>query len=273
MTTNIFPAVERLNEDKILSCLGQAAVDKISRMLILGATESTNSYVLDYCDQSLLSGVVCVAESQTQGRGRRGRAWVSPEGHNVYLSMSWQFQNQLKELTGLSLAIGLAVIRALQTFKVDELSLKWPNDVYCQHRKLGGILVDIVARNEAQCLAVIGVGLNRWVAPDSAVTIDQQWIDLYTTMQESMPARNRLIAELIQHIIVVLQQFEQSGFSGFQEEWNRWDHLKGRKIVLHMGQQEVTGISKGINVQGMLAVEDTSGNVGHYSIGEVSLSG
>lgn len=272
MTTNIFPLVERLNEDKILSCLNQVTVDEISRMIILGVTESTNSYVLDYCDQSLLSGVVCVAESQTQGRGRRGRTWVSPEGHNIYLSMSWQFQSQLRELSGLSLAIGLAVVRALQAFQVDDLSLKWPNDVYCQQRKLGGILVDIVARSETQCLAVIGVGLNRWIASDSAATIDQQWIDLYTTMQESMPARNRLIAELIQHIVAVLKQFEQSGFSGFQEEWNQWDHLRGRKIVLHMGQQQLTGVAQGINGQGMLAVKNASGDVKHYSIGEVSLS-
>lgn len=273
MTSNIFPAAERLNEDKILSCLDQSTVEAISRLIILGVTESTNSYVLDVCGESSLSGVVCVAESQTQGRGRRGRTWVSPEGHNIYLSISWLFHNQLKELSGLSLVIGLAVVRALQTFQVGGLSLKWPNDVYCQSRKLGGILIDIATKNETECLAVIGIGLNRWVASDVAADIDQQWIDLYTTMQQSMPARNQLIAQLIQQVILAVQQFEQQGFAGFQDEWDQWDHLKRRQIVLTMGQQQISGLALGVNEQGMLIMEDASGTVSHYSIGEVSVSG
>ncbi len=266
------PKIEMLDENLILSYLEPDSTRLLNQLIVLGKTQSTNSHLLSVCDQSGQSGMVCVAESQTKGRGRRGKTWVSPAGHNVYLSMSWRFEAQQQELSGLSLAIGLAVIRALKDFQLSNLSIKWPNDIYSGDKKLAGILIDVVWTDENHCLVVAGIGLNRWIDAASSGLIDQDWVDLFILMGLKMPSRNRLVASIIGHLIEVMLQFEVDGFSGFCDEWKQWDYLVGRQIILSTGQQQVNGIACGVNSAGLLVIEDSEQQQHLYSIGEVVLT-
>ncbi|MEE9344115.1 MAG: biotin--[acetyl-CoA-carboxylase] ligase [Methylococcales bacterium] len=265
------PLTELLNEDEIISQLDLMTAQSISQLIVLAKTQSTNSYLLDLSQHSNQSGVVCVAESQTKGRGRRGRSWVSPAGHNIYLSMTWRFGGDLAKLSGLSLAVGLAIVRVLNNYGLGDLSLKWPNDVYCRGQKLAGILVEIADTNANECLVVIGVGLNRWIGTTVADLIDQQWTDLYSLMGKSLPSRNQLIAKIIDQLIKVIAQFESVGFAGLCDEWGQWDYLLGRQLVLAAGNQQISGTACGVNRSGLLVIKNEQGQLQPYAIGEVLL--
>ena len=265
------PVVELLNEDAIISSLDSVAAQSVGQLIVLARTQSTNSYLLSLCQHSSQSGVVCVAESQTKGRGRRGKHWVSPAGHNIYLSMTWCFTSNLESLSGLSLVIGIAVVRVLDNYGLCDLSLKWPNDVYCGGQKLSGILVDIASTDDAGCMAVIGIGLNRWIDADASQLIDQQWIDLFSLMGDAMPSRNQLIAKIINQLIDVITQFEVNGFAGLCEEWNQWDYLLERPVVLSAGNQLIYGTACGVSATGLLVIKDEQGQKQAYAIGEVLL--
>jgi len=132
--------LELLDNTQINAELTPAQQAAISVLEIHDTLPSTNTYLVEASQQGALSGFVCFAEHQTAGKGRRGRQWVSPYGSNLYLSILWRFQQGgMASTAGLSLAIGVAVIRALRAQGFSEAGLKWPNDIYCQGKKLGGI--------------------------------------------------------------------------------------------------------------------------------------
>src|SRR5690606_4939590 len=112
------------------------------------------------------------------GRGRRGRSWVSPFGHNIYLSMMKEFPAGAKSLDGLSLVVSLALLRALEKAGVSHLGLKWPNDLLARQRKLAGILLEMTGDTLGSCHVVIGVGLNVKLRPSDMTEVAQPWITL-----------------------------------------------------------------------------------------------
>ncbi|HEY0894151.1 MAG TPA: biotin--[acetyl-CoA-carboxylase] ligase, partial [Cellvibrio sp.] len=102
--------------------------------------DSTNAYLMRHTNPALQ---VCLAESQSAGRGRRGRVWVSPFAQNIYCSIGWGFEGGVAALEGLSLAVGLVIVRTLQCYGIAGLELKWPNDVLYHDHKLAGVLIEM----------------------------------------------------------------------------------------------------------------------------------
>jgi BirA family biotin operon repressor/biotin-[acetyl-CoA-carboxylase] ligase len=162
-------------------------------------------------------------------------------------------------------------VRVLDSYGLSDLSLKWPNDVYCRGHKLAGTLIEIANINADEYLVVIGVGLNRWIDAAASDLIDQQWIDLFSLMGNSMPSRNQLIAKIIDQLFNVTAQFERTGFAGLHDEWNQWDYLLGKQLVLVTGEQQINGIACGVNESGLLVIQDEQGQQQSYAIGEVLL--
>ncbi|HSJ49279.1 MAG TPA: biotin--[acetyl-CoA-carboxylase] ligase, partial [Gammaproteobacteria bacterium] len=164
---------------------------------------------------------VCLAERQTRGKGRRGRNWVSPYGTNLYLSLSWRFESGLSALAGLSLVVGISLIRALQQLGVEGAGLKWPNDIYLQGAKLAGVLIEVSGESAGPCSAVIGIGVNVAMPEQQGRHIDQRWTDLRA---HGIPvARNQLAAALLEQLLPALAEFARHGMQPFQEEWQRPD--------------------------------------------------
>ena len=124
------------------------------------------------------SGLVCTAEQQTAGRGRRGREWISPFGRNLYVSTVWEFTQGAAALEGLSLAVGVAVAQALKGLGLPEVQLKWPNDIQHEGKKLGGVLLEMVGDASRQCQVVVGIGVNVAMPGAAANAIDQAWTDI-----------------------------------------------------------------------------------------------
>jgi len=235
---------------------------------VVDEVDSTNQQLLRSPDLS--SGRVCLAEAQSAGRGRRGRGWVATPCHNILLSMSWRFEAGPAGLAGLSLAAGVAVLRALEEFGVRDAGLKWPNDILRDGRKLAGLLIDLRGEASGPSLVVLGLGLNVHLAPNEAALVDQPW----TSLRECLPApidRNRLTGLLVLHLHEMFRSFEHAGFEAFRAEWERRHLFAGQTVRLQSGHEDVFGTVVGIDANGGLRVQLAGGELRTFHSGDVSL--
>lgn len=238
-----------------------------SSIELIPVIDSTNQYLLDRVD-NLESGSVCIAEYQAQGRGRRGKHWVSPFGSNLYLSMYWRLDAGMAAAMGLSLVVGVAIVEAMEKIGIEGIKLKWPNDLYFQDKKLAGILVEMSGQSGGAAHLVIGMGLN--VSMSKRIEgIDQPWVSL-SEVVEKVPERNTLATVLINAWQDALNDYEVHGMSGFVERWNRLDNFIGRPAKLILGKREIKGIVQGINPQGALLLKTDNG-IESFIGGEISL--
>ena len=237
---------------------------------VFDEVDSTNQQLLRSPDLS--SGRVCLAEAQSAGRGRRGRGWVATPCHNILMSMYWRFETGPAGLAGLSLAAGVAVVRALEEFGAQGAGLKWPNDILRDGRKLAGLLIDLRGEAGGPSSVVLGLGLNVYIAARDAGHIDQPWTALRDFNISPAPVdRNRLAALLIVHLSEMFRVFERDGFAAFRAEWERLHLYAGKPVRLQSGHEDVFGTVEGIDMQGGLCVRAVGGEVRTFHSGDVSL--
>jgi BirA family biotin operon repressor/biotin-[acetyl-CoA-carboxylase] ligase len=253
-----------LDQNRIIQRLGQEQKDTIE---VVSVIDSTNTYVKQRLHE-LPQGFVCLAEAQTHGRGRRGKAWVSPFGSSIYMSMAWTFTGGYQSIAGLSLLVGIAINRSLKTIGVIDCKLKWPNDVYYNLKKLAGILVEVEGQVGSDASAVIGIGINIDL-PESVNGIDQPFIDLVSITQKPVD-RNQLAALIIATLKTMLRQFEVEGLAPFLSEWKDADLFYNEYVYLESGSNRIHGLSKGINEGGALLLEN-AGKVTPHHGGEISV--
>lgn len=234
---------------------------------VLNIIGSTNDYLKSKLASSP-SGFCVLAESQTAGRGRHGRKWVSPFGASLYMSMSWRFEQGYQAINGLSLAVGVAIADALAHLNIADVQLKWPNDVYANGKKLAGVLIEVEGQMGSACDCVIGIGLNV-ALPADQVEIDQPWTDL-ASLGEQLPDRNQVAAGVITSLHTQLKAFEQSGLSEFVERWHTRDLYRNKPVTLIAGQSETVGVCRGINASGAILLETDKGVEAFYG-GEISV--
>ncbi|MFH2021679.1 MAG: biotin--[acetyl-CoA-carboxylase] ligase, partial [Patescibacteria group bacterium] len=226
---------------------------------------STNDYLATLTPGRLPR--FCVAEQQTQGRGRLGRNWYSPLGQNVYLSCQYPFQKNIASLAGLSLVVGLAVINILKHYLPSaELKAKWPNDIVYENKKLAGILLNVQAESNGFCSAIVGIGLNVNMIEDIENHIAQSWTSMRKIVGNYVN-RNDVCILLIDSLLKYLKRFADIGLSGFMQEWQEVDSLFGKKVNIKSMTGSVTGIARGIDSLGQLLLESSSGVVSAFSTG------
>lgn len=261
--------IELLDAVAIRARMPRTQYDRLSELDIRWQIDSTNSELLRRAVDASLDRIVCLAETQSAGRGRRGRSWHSPLAGNLYCSVLRRFPHGMAGLSGLSLAVGVAVIRALADCGIDEVGLKWPNDVLARGKKLAGILVELGGEFLGPCHAVVGVGINlRLHAADDA--IDQPWIDLATLSDVTPPSRNRLAAQLIARLLEALDDFAAHGFAAFVDAYAQNDLLAGKPIRLNTPQGSQDGIAIGVDERGALRVRESDA-IRSYDSVEVSV--
>ena len=237
------------------------------RVTVLPVIDSTNQYLLDRLSE-LQSGDACVAEYQQAGRGRRGRKWFSPFGSNLYLSMYWRLEQGPAAAIGLSLVIGIVIAEVLQSLGADKVRVKWPNDLYLQDRKLSGILVELTGKTGDAAQIVSGAGINLMMRRVESDVVNQGWISL----QEAGISidRNTLAACLIKELRAGFKLFENEGLAPYLTRWEKLDNFINRPVKLIIGDKEIFGISRGIDAQGALLLEQ-DGVVKPWIGGEISL--
>ncbi|MCT8865344.1 bifunctional biotin--[acetyl-CoA-carboxylase] ligase/biotin operon repressor BirA [Shewanella xiamenensis] len=228
---------------------------------------STNGFMLSHTSE-LKSGDVCVAEYQSAGRGRRGRIWVSPYGHHLYFSQFWSFPQGMAQAMGLSLVVACSLVEVLKSFGVDNIGVKWPNDIYLNYKKLAGILIEMSGQADSECQLIIGIGVNMAMSEDQGKGIDQPWSDLSSLTD--MPNKTDLVIALHKQLKRDIQLFEREGLAAFKTRWQQADLFHGKEIRLLMGENHVDGICRGIDEQGAVLLETADG-IQAYIGGEISL--
>lgn len=269
---------QRLDEGEISRWLGKDAGQ--FQIEILQQAASSNTLLLRRAglgavdsggNERAQSGSVLAVEMQTAGRGRMGRAWHSGLGSSLTFSLLWRFDCGLNVLSGLSLAIGVAQIRALKKLGVQDVKLKWPNDILTAQGKLGGVLIEAQGDMLGPSAVVIGSGLN-YVLPEQLAKRINQPASALEEVSPAMPSRSQLLAVLLQELAQVLRQFARDGFSAFREEWERYHIHQDKPVQLHMPDDSIlSGIARGVSDNGELCIETAQG-IRRINSGEIGLA-
>jgi BirA family biotin operon repressor/biotin-[acetyl-CoA-carboxylase] ligase len=267
-------AVDLLDGDAIAAEIAPPVRELIGPLDVLLTVDSTNRHIADHAGDWPETTPVCVAEVQTAGRGRRGRAWVAPFGCGICLSMGWRFVEAPPTFSALSLAVGVAAVSAFRRLGIEGVGLKWPNDLIWQQRKLGGILIEMRGESAGPAEVVIGLGINvRMPVAVRLLLAEQQAAliaDVHDIMRDRTPSRNALVAMLVEEVAKMLQAFSARGFDPFVDEWRRLDTLADAPVRVISGNETTFGRARGVDRDGTLLV-DVDGQLRRFASGEVSL--
>lgn len=262
---------ERLDPQKIRERLPREVREHVARVDALWSIASTNTALLERPNPPNGSSEVLLAEFQSAGRGRRGRTWLAPPGGAICLSLSWTFREVPQDLGALGLVIGVCILRALKQAGVKHASLKWPNDVLVDGKKLAGVLIDLRAESQGPACVVIGIGMNvalgaallKQIAESGTVATD-------LASAASEVSRNALAADLVGSCIRGLLEFEREGLKPYIAEWREADALRGRPVNVASAEGTARGLARGIDLHGALMVETREG-VRRFISGDVTV--
>lgn len=234
--------------------------------------DSTNTRLLSLPAPPYGSADICIAEAQLAGRGRRGRPWISPPGASIALSVGWAFREAGRELPALSLAVGVAVVRALGRVGAQGVLLKWPNDICFRDRKIGGILLESRAEPGGPAFVVMGVGINISLDDRDRDALQARGAHAAALADActGVPSRNQLAGAILDELLGMLLQFEREGIAPFLAPWAGLDALRGRASRVLLGESWISGRARGVDEEGALLLE-VDGQLRKFNSGEVSL--
>ena len=199
---------------------------------------------------------VSLAEYQTSGRGRQNRTWISPFASGICLSV-YQQVNYANFPVGLSVFIGIELIKCLKKLRFRRLRIKWPNDIYVKDRKLGGLLVELHQTNSQTLVANVGLGIN-YKLPEInnwGENLELNPIDISEIQESTYLSRNLLTAHFINSITNSLLNFHRDSLKLTQSDWRDIDMLFNKELTMKVGKQIIKGINKGIDGEGRLILE------------------
>ncbi len=263
--------IELLDRERISAAIDAKSRALLDDVLLFPTLESTNDYLLQHAASSVRQ--VVIAERQTAGRGRQGRSWLAPFG-SITLSLSWRFQRSAAAMSGLTLALAVAVIQAIESGREPNLGVqpvlgvKWPNDIVVGEKKLAGILVEMRGESYGPVDIVMGVGVNLDLPVAWHEQIDQPATDVNAVYGKPL-LRNQLVADLISQLVDTCQRFDESGFGPFKEPWSQRDQYRYKQVVLRIGGTPHKGISQGVDKSGALLLQQGDKQRIFYS-GEIS---
>lgn len=260
------PIEDPLDAARIVAELG--ALGERFEVEVLARCGSSNTELLERAAHGARHGTVVVCEEQSAGRGRRDRTWVCAAGASLAFSVLWRFGPTAAPPIGLSLAVGVALARALEALGVHRAALKWPNDVLLDGGKVAGVLVELVS-TRGEMAAVIGIGLNVRLPIDSPV---RAWgaTDLAGAVHET-PARARLLAAILCELAAALDAFALRGFLALRSDWTARHAYTGAQVRLTSDHgPAIEGECIGVDDQGALLVAGPAG-IQRVLSGDVSL--
>lgn len=242
-------------------------MDHFDWLEYLDSCASTNTWAIAQSEK-LTHGSVVFTRQQTAGRGQRGRTWIAPTG---VLTASFVVDRvPVKHLAGFSLAVGLAVIHAVEELVPllqNLLRLKWSNDVLIQERKLAGILCEtsISSRSEV-ARVIVGIGLNR--CADFTQTPLTRAISLHEVTKD-VPDEVLLLERLRHHLLQMSDRISQSGLGSLHAELQGRDILCDRILTIDLAGQEITGQAIGIDINGRLLLKFPDQSVRAFTSGHI----
>lgn len=256
--------LELLDASYIVNELGESS-QLLSQLEVLTLVDSTNNYLLN--KKECTGNNAVLAEQQTAGRGQFKRPWYSNFGKNIALSVLWRFSNPLNKLAGLTLVVGIAVVKALEEYGLKRIQLKWPNDIIYDQKKLAGILIESRSIEHKVQKMVIGIGLNLYNPPDN-YSINHHDLTSVFSIQNLPPRRNQLAVLILKNLLHSLLVFETKGLDYFMRDWQRLDNLGGKLITIQNQANFLEGVARGINTQGQLRVQ-IKNQIHYFNTGEI----
>jgi BirA family biotin operon repressor/biotin-[acetyl-CoA-carboxylase] ligase len=262
-----------LDPDRLSAGLSPLTRERLTELEVFDSIDSTNTYLGSVSAPPAGRLRVAIADSQTAGRGRLNREWVSPAGQGLYQSVAYTLTGMRDDLSALTLALGVGVLEALARCGFDAVELKWPNDLVAQDGKLGGLLTETRLTNGTLVLTA-GVGIN--IAMDAATRDLAQsgWAQRGVALEDfggPAPDRTNLAIAVTDAMTSVFLDYEASGFAGFVERWRRVDWLSGRAIRIESPAGTEQGIADGVDEGGALLLRTASG-IRAVTAGTVSLA-
>ena len=262
-------SIDLLDAECISAAMRARYPDRSCPIDVRWRIDSTNSEMLRLASSHNGNLAACFSELQSAGRGRRGRSWHMPLGGGLAFSILRRFESSMAALAGLSLAVGIGVVRGLADLGVAGLRIKWPNDIQAQDRKLAGILIELGGDSLGPCHAVIGIGINVHLDSQASERIDQPWIDVASISTQSFD-RNQLAGRVLGSVLDALDQFATSGFAPLVDEFAQYDALEGRQVRILHGRDQREGVAAGVDQSGRLRVSTPDGEI-LVDSGEVSV--
>ena len=236
---------------------------------VVDETGSTNADLLAALP-TLTAPVLLIARSQTAGRGRAGRSWLSAAGKSLTFSLAWKFSLPVHALVGLPLAVGVSIAESLAMFNV-QVRLKWPNDVLHEGRKLAGILIESASAGRAshdESWAVIGIGINMALSDSMTAEIGRPVANIPWLAELD---QDMLMATLASGLAEALVQFEHEGLGAFTPRWNALHAYAGQAVmILDDGKLQQEGVAVGVDDIGRFLLDTPSGRTAVMA-GDVSL--
>jgi BirA family transcriptional regulator, biotin operon repressor / biotin---[acetyl-CoA-carboxylase] ligase len=264
--------VELLDARRIRALIDPQRSGGLIGLELLWEVDSTNTRMLRAEPPPAGSANACLSELQHAGRGRRGHRWVAPFGSGLAMSVAWTFADGASSLAALSLAVGVAVARALGRAGARGVQLKWPNDIWFQDRKIGGVLIELRAEASGPAHVVIGIGLNVILSAAARRGIEATGVRVAAVSDAcaAAPARNLVAGAILDELLSMLAQFEREGFAAFWNAWTALDALSGRPAHVLLTDRAVGGTARGVDRDGALLLE-TGDGVQRFMSGEASL--
>jgi len=243
------------------------------RMLLYGGVSSTNIVLRGLAARGAVEGTVVLAEEQVHGRGRRGRAWFSPPGLNLYASILFRPQIDLREVPRFSLIASLALTDAIRAEGLPA-RIKWPNDVLVDGRKVAGTLVEAADPAGSPPHVIVGVGINVNVDDEALRTALRHEAREATSLREAAGReidRNLFAAALLNHLETWLGVARAHDWEALLAAWRERDGLCGRRVEVREAGPAWQGRARGIDGEGYLKIETEEGKVRSVISGEVHL--
>lgn len=258
--------LDLISEKQLLASMS----DKDMHVRVFSSIDSTNQYILESNNINDRQWGLCVAEMQTQGRGRRGRQWLSSYGRNIQMSIGVYLNMPMVDVSGLSLVAGVVLAQFLEAAGVKEGALKWPNDIHITGKKVAGLLLEVKGEAEGPVKAVLGIGLNLDMSEIEKHHISQPFTDLKSHLRGTIPSRTTMVADLAERLYRAIQEYQQTGLTSFLQQWKRYDKYLGQPVTISSAVKHTHGIYRGLDEQGRLLLE-TQHSIKTFSAGEVSL--
>lgn len=234
--------------------------------------DSTNNRALELAADGYPEGTVVVAETQTAGRGRRGRTWYSPPRHGIYLSVILRPQLPVREIPRVSLVIGVAVAETLEAAFQLPARIKWPNDILINNRKIAGVLSEVVTGSQGIDCIVTGIGLNI-NNPLQDFPGDLRTAPTSVLAEKETPvSRVRVLQELLMHLETRYYQLLEGNFNGILDKGKSLSTVIGKEVEYDSQNGLAIGQAVDIDDNGFLLVKDKWGKIHTVTSGEVYLS-
>ena len=256
--------------DDLLARLGKTKV--IGRDIrVFEQTTSTNDVIERLARDGVREGVVVFAESQTKGRGRLGRKWISPERKGLWFSVLLRPDLRPQEATQLTVASATALRRAIQSETGLQPEIKWPNDILIGGKKVAGILTEMSAELDRVRHAILGIGVDVNLA---AGEFPPEWRKLATSLKIELGralSRAELATAILRELDRDYARIGAGDFAVLADEWVAHCKTIGRNVTIQIGERKIRGRAESLDEAGALLLRTEHGRLERVSGGDVTL--